>query len=122
MSHAGPATLIDVLELRAEASPDLRVLTFFADGEAASASLTPAQLATRARSIAAWLGQLGLAGSRVVLLFPQGLGFVAAYFGCAYAGAVAVPAPMPDPSRLARTLPRLRGMICLLYTSDAADE
>jgi len=111
MSHAGPATLIDILELRAEASPDLRVLTFFADGEAASASLTPAELANRARSIAAWLGQLGLAGSRVVLLFPQGLGFVAAYFGCAYAGAVAVPAPMPDPSRLARTLPRLRGMI-----------
>jgi len=44
MSHAGSATLINILERRAEASPDLRVLTFFADGETASASLTPAQL------------------------------------------------------------------------------
>lgn len=106
-----PQTLIEVLELRAERSPDLRMFTFLSEGEEVSDSLTPAELAARARAIAAWLAQSGLAGRRIVLLFPQGLGFLAAYFGCTYAGAVAVPAPMPHPSRLARTLPRLRGMI-----------
>ncbi|WAS91507.1 type I polyketide synthase [Nannocystis punicea] len=105
------STLIDVLELRAERDPDLRVLTFVADDDGASESLTVSELATRARSVAAWLVSSGLAGQRIVLLFPQGLEFVVAYFGCLYAGAVAVPAPMPHPSRLARTLPRLRGMI-----------
>jgi len=106
-----PQTLIDVLDLRAERSPDLRVFTFLAEGEDASDSVTPAELAARARAIAVWIEQSGLSGKRIVLLFPQGLAFIAAYFGCAYAGAVAVPAPMPHPSRLARTLARLRGMI-----------
>ena len=58
----------------------------------------------RARALAAWLQEAGCAGERVVLLFPPGLDFVAAFFGCLYAGAAAVPA---YPPRLNRTDDRL---------------
>ena len=46
-----------------------------------------------------------------MLLFPQGLDFIDAWFGCLLAGVLPAPAPMPQAHRLARLLPRLRGMI-----------
>ena len=46
-------------------------------------------------------------GDRALLLFPPGLEFTEAFFGCLYAGLVAVPAPPPDPQRLERSLPRV---------------
>jgi acyl-CoA synthetase (AMP-forming)/AMP-acid ligase II/acyl carrier protein len=49
----------------------------------------------------------GLTGERALLLYPPGLEFIAAFFGCLYAGVVAVPAYPPDFDRLAATLPRL---------------
>nr|QDA77058.1 polyketide synthase [Jahnella sp. MSr9139] len=105
------STLIDVLERRAERDPSLRAYTFLPDGEEERGSLTCAELAQQARGIAAWLAQLGLSGQRILLLFEQGLEFMSAFFGCAYAGAVAIPAPMPHPARLARTLPRMLAML-----------
>ncbi|MBK8266369.1 MAG: aminotransferase class III-fold pyridoxal phosphate-dependent enzyme [Nannocystis sp.] len=104
-------TLLDVLDARAEHEPDLPVWSFVTSADASADHRTAAELAGRARRVAAWLAASGLAGRRIVLLFPQGLDFIEAYFGCVYAGAVAVPAPMPHPARLSRTLSRLRGMI-----------
>lgn len=49
-----------------------------------------------AKDIASWLQQRGLAGRQVLLLYPSGLDFVKAFVGCLYAGAVAVPAPLPS--------------------------
>ncbi|MBE8524332.1 AMP-binding protein, partial [Amycolatopsis sp. H6(2020)] len=49
----------------------------------------------RACGVAAALREQGLAGERVVLLFPPGIDYVAAFFGCLYAGAVAVPVYLP---------------------------
>ncbi|MER6015794.1 fatty acyl-AMP ligase [Streptomyces bluensis] len=49
-----------------------------------------------ARDIASWLQEHGLAGRQVLLLYPSGLDFVKAFVGCLYAGAVAVPAPLPS--------------------------
>uniref|UniRef100_UPI001178ABA0 AMP-binding protein n=1 Tax=Amycolatopsis kentuckyensis TaxID=218823 RepID=UPI001178ABA0 len=49
----------------------------------------------RACGVAAALRDRGLAGERVVLLFPPGIDYVAAFFGCLYAGAVAVPVYLP---------------------------
>ncbi|WP_405538556.1 fatty acyl-AMP ligase [Streptomyces sp. NBC_00075] len=57
--------------------------------------VTYAQLDTRARRIAAWLCAQDAVGRQVLLLHPPGTGFVAAFLGCLYAGAVAVPAPLP---------------------------
>jgi acyl-CoA synthetase (AMP-forming)/AMP-acid ligase II len=51
---------------------------------------------------------MGAAAQRVLLLFPPGLDYIAAFFGCLYAGSVAVPVYMP---RHNRHLHRLQAII-----------
>ena len=84
-------TIIDVLRRRAELTPDKRVFLFLEKGEHEVASLTFAELDRRARAIGSRLAALGARGKRVLLPHPPGLDFVASFFGCLYAGAVAVP-------------------------------
>jgi len=72
---------------------------------------TFAELDRRARSVAALLERRGLGGERALLMFEPGLDFVAAFFGCLYAGVVAIPAYPPDPSRLTRSLPRFVALV-----------
>ncbi|RKI08338.1 amino acid adenylation domain-containing protein, partial [Corallococcus praedator] len=109
-SHAPAyATLLDLIDERARQGAERRLYTFLEEGE--ETALTFAGLRERARAIAATLQAHGGAGERVVLLYPPGLDYVAGFFGCLTAGAVAVPAYPPDPSRLERTLPRLRAII-----------
>jgi acyl-CoA synthetase (AMP-forming)/AMP-acid ligase II/acyl carrier protein len=69
---------------------------------------TFSDLAIRARSIAAELADYR--GQTVLLLYPSGSEFVAAFLGCLYAGAIAVPAYPPEEDRLRRTLPRLQAI------------
>ena len=57
-------------------------------------------------------------GERVLLLYPPGLEYVAALFGCLYAGAVAVPA---YPPRFNRPMLRLRTMVARLSRALRAD-
>ncbi|HEX5715361.1 MAG TPA: amino acid adenylation domain-containing protein, partial [Thermoanaerobaculia bacterium] len=78
-----------------------------ADGEIEAARLTYAELDRQAREIGVALAGMGAAGERVVLLFPPGLEFISAFFGCLYAGAIAVPAYPPR----SRGLPRLRAIM-----------
>jgi acyl-CoA synthetase (AMP-forming)/AMP-acid ligase II/acyl carrier protein len=104
-------TLVHVLRERAAERRDVRAFTFLLDGETQEAVLTYAQLDERARAIAAALLELGAGGKTVVLLYPPELEYISAFFGCLYAGAIAVPAYPPDPMRLGRTLPRLQGII-----------
>ncbi len=42
---------------------------------------------------------MGLSGERALLLYPAGLEFIAAFFGCLYAGVIAVPAYPPRRNR-----------------------
>ncbi|AKT40701.1 type I polyketide synthase [Chondromyces crocatus] len=106
------SSLVDLLRWRAEHQPSTRAFTLLQeDGETEDGHLTYAEIDAAARSIAAQLQSLGFEGKRVVLLFPASLGFVTAFFGCLYAGAIAIPAPPPSPSRIARTLPRLTGIV-----------
>lgn len=98
--------------LRAEALAHDRVLyTFLEDGEREAATLTCAQVARAARAIAATLLETHAPGSRLLLVYPPGLEFVTAFYGCMLAGMVAVPCYPPDPLRLARTLPRIAGIV-----------
>ena len=48
---------------------------------------------------------------RALLLYPPGLDFVAAFFGCLYAGVIAVPSYPPAPSRPGRGQPRLKAIL-----------
>lgn len=88
------STLVDLLRLRAE-QPSQCGYTFLVDGEMEMVSVTYRRLDRLARAIAVQLQQLGLRGERAVLLYPAGLEFIAAFFGCLYAGVVAVPTYPP---------------------------
>ncbi|MGA4844601.1 fatty acyl-AMP ligase [Streptomyces sp. G45] len=57
--------------------------------------LTYAEFDARARRVAVWLRGRVEPGERVLLLYPAGLDFMTAFFGCLYAGAVAVPSSLP---------------------------
>ncbi|HSS78378.1 MAG TPA: amino acid adenylation domain-containing protein, partial [Thermoanaerobaculia bacterium] len=94
------ATLVEVLRSRAERQGDDLSYTFLLDGETAEANVTYAELDRRARGLATTLERAGVGGgARVLLLYPPGLDYIAAFFGCLYAGAVAVPAYPPRSRR-----------------------
>ncbi len=99
-----------VLRYRAATEPDRRAFVFLEQGTEETGSFTYRELDTRARAIAAWLQRSTRAGDRVLLVYPPGLDFVAAFFACLYAGVIAVPAYPPVPSRIARTLPRFKAV------------
>jgi len=110
--------LVDVLGERARDRRDDRAFVFLADGETESDTLTFGELDAKARSIAISLAMHGLIpGERALLLYPPCLEFIAAFFGCLYAGIIAVPAYPPQPSQLTRTLPRL---LSILADADVA--
>jgi acyl-CoA synthetase (AMP-forming)/AMP-acid ligase II/thioesterase domain-containing protein len=106
-----PHILVDLLRHRALHQPDRIAFTFLADGETEAGFFTHASLDTRARAIGAWLSSNSSPGDRALLLLPSGLDFVAGFFGCLYAGLIAVPAYPLDPARLARTFSRLQTIV-----------
>jgi len=103
-------TLIHLLRWRAVNQPEQVAYTFLPDGESEGGSLTYGELDRQARAIAAGLQSVAASEERALLLFPSGMEFVAAFFGCLYAGVIAVPVYPPDPFRLNRTLPRFRAV------------
>src|SRR5215208_3916154 len=103
------STLGQLLRWRAEEQPGLRAYTFLPDGEAEGGELTYGDLDRRARAIAAWLQDAGAEGKFVLLLYPAGLEFIAAFFGCQLAGAVAIPAPPPKINRPSARLQSIAG-------------
>jgi 8-amino-7-oxononanoate synthase/acyl carrier protein len=91
-------TLIDSLRYWTEQQPQ-EVAYRYTDGEAEETSLTYEQFDRHARAIAARLIDLKMTGERALLLYPPGLEFIVAWFGCLYAGVVAVPAYPPRRNR-----------------------
>ncbi len=108
--HKGkpPVNLIDLLQARATHNPGFSVQTFLADGERVEGALSHSELDRRARSIAAVLESAGLSRKTALLLYPPGPDFVAAFWGCLYAGVVAVPA---YPPKMNRSFGRLRAIV-----------
>jgi amino acid adenylation domain-containing protein len=103
-----PRTLIELLRSRAIEQPEQIAYTFLIDGEAEEASVTYAELDKRSRAIAGLLQSLDAEGRGVLLLYPPGLDYIAAFFGCLYAGAIAIPA---YPPRMNQSLSRLQAII-----------
>jgi acyl-CoA synthetase (AMP-forming)/AMP-acid ligase II len=113
--NSGYRTLVDMLRTRARCDASRLAYTFLVDGECEGDQLTYQELDRRARSIAVELAGLGVRpGDRALLLYSPGLEFIPAFFGCLYAGVVAVPSYPPFPGQVARALPRL-----LAITADA---
>jgi acyl-CoA synthetase (AMP-forming)/AMP-acid ligase II/acyl carrier protein len=115
------STLVDLLRYRALHQPCQPAFTFLQDGETKAGNLTYEELDRQARAIATQLQSLGVSGEQALLLYPAGLEFVAAFFGCLYAGVVAVPAYPPRPnqslSRLQAIVADARATVALTTTS-----
>ncbi|MCF5097848.1 amino acid adenylation domain-containing protein, partial [Pseudomonas gessardii] len=94
-----PRTLVQSLQRRAAQTPDQVALRFLAESADDSVVLSYRDLDLRARTIAAALQASAGLGERAVLLFPSGPDYVAAFFGCLYAGVIAVPAYPPESTR-----------------------
>jgi len=88
-------TLVDLLRCRARHQPAEVAYVFLTDGELEAEEITYRQLDQQASRIGAWLQACEPEAEAVGLLFTPGLPFIAAFFGCLYAGVVAVPLPTP---------------------------
>ena len=117
-------TMVELLRARTSSSIEAG-FTFLQDDKVVSWSF--AELDRRARAVGACLQERRAEGRTVLLLFPPGLDYIAAFFGCLYAGAIPVPAYPPDRARLTRVSPRLEsiaddaGAKLVLSTRDLAD-
>jgi amino acid adenylation domain-containing protein len=110
LTSALVGNIVEILGSRAAGNPAKTAFTFLEDGERAESSLTYAELDKRARIVSAVLQDRMKPGDRALLLYPPGLEFIEAFFGCLYAGIIAVPAFPPDPAAPQRVLPRINAI------------
>lgn len=103
------SSLMEVLEYRSKTHPDKVLYRFLSDkDENLSETLTYRELADRARLIASALQQENLRlGDRAILIYPPGFDLIAAFFGCLYAGVIAVPVYPPLNSYLVEKVQRV---------------
>jgi natural product biosynthesis luciferase-like monooxygenase protein len=92
------SNLVELLRHRVRSKSSFQAYTWLSE-ERVTASLNYEELDERARSIAVLLKSAGAAKSPVLLAYPPGLDFIAAFFGCLYAEAIAVPVYPPDANR-----------------------
>src|SRR5205085_4183529 len=105
-----PSSLLDLLRRSALEQPLRRAFTYLHEGETEAAHLTAGELDQQARAIGGLLQSLKAKGERALLVYPAGLEFIAAFFGCIYGGVIAVPMAPPNPARLGRTLPKFQAV------------
>jgi acyl-CoA synthetase (AMP-forming)/AMP-acid ligase II len=110
MSRRDAVSLTEILRWRAEHQAEREAYGEWGDFDVA-AWMTYGELDRKARAIGGALQRANAAGERALLLYPPGFEYIAAFFGCLYGNVIAVPAYPPEPTRLDRTLPRLRAII-----------
>lgn len=92
------SNIVEILQQRVIVQPNETAYIFLKDGENQEARLTYQELEAKAKAIATELQQRVNPGSRALLIYPYGAGleFIVAFFGCLYAGVVAVPCHPPQ--------------------------
>lgn len=88
-------SLVAHLARRAAEQADDRAYVFVSDRGTEEASLTFRQLHDAAGALAARLTAAARPRDRAILVFPPGLEFLVAFFGCLMAGIIAVPMMLP---------------------------
>ncbi|HAC64533.1 MAG TPA: AMP-dependent synthetase [Cyanothece sp. UBA12306] len=107
-NNKSPSNLVNLLRYRAINQPDQRAYVFLQNGEKESITLTYQDLDLKARNIAAKLQSLAANQDRALLLYPPGIEFISAFFGCLYAGVI--PVPLYPPKRN-QNLSRLQAIV-----------
>ncbi|XP_033848234.2 disco-interacting protein 2 homolog C-like isoform X8 [Acipenser ruthenus] len=105
--------LSEVLQWRAQTTPDHTLYTLLSSRGTIASSLTCLQLHKRAEKIAAMLGERGHLqdGDHVALVYPPGIDLIAAFYGCLYAGCVPITVRPPHPQNIATTLPTVKMIV-----------
>jgi acyl-CoA synthetase (AMP-forming)/AMP-acid ligase II len=93
-------SIVDLVRLRAHSGAENLAYSFLEDGGSKRKTVSFAQLEREARRVAVLIAERIGPGSRLALLYPQGIEFLTAFFGCLFAGVIAVPVYPPAPPRL----------------------
>ncbi|NEQ64743.1 MAG: AMP-binding protein [Symploca sp. SIO2D2] len=117
------SSIVEILNHQASTKPNSTAYIFLKNGETESNRLTYGELDKQARAIASHLQSFK--GERALLLYPSGLEFLGAFFGCLYAGVIAVPVYPPRRnqklSRLLSIVDDAQVKVALTTTSILAD-
>lgn len=101
-----------------------RYLDYAGGGEPRTDEWSWTRLGARLRAVAARVQQLAGPGERVAIMAPQGLDYIAGFFGAIKAGTIAVPLFVPElpghAERLAIALPDAAPAVVLTTTAAAA--
>jgi acyl-CoA synthetase (AMP-forming)/AMP-acid ligase II len=103
------SSLRELLDSRASTNAGGLAYTFLG-GNNAMTRWTYADLHREVGKVMSALGKAGAGGAPALLVYPQGLDFLAAFFACLGGNVVAVPVPAPESFNLLRTLPRLKAI------------
>ncbi|XP_053738211.1 disco-interacting protein 2 homolog C isoform X3 [Synchiropus splendidus] len=105
--------LSEVLQWRAQSSPDHLLYTLLNSRGTVSSSLSCVQLHKRAEKVAAMLAERGhlQAGDHVALVYPPGIDLIVAFYGCLYAGCVPITVRPPHPQNISTTLPTVKMIV-----------
>ena len=76
------SSLVELLTYRATHFPDDTAFIFVSDKDEHRKTITYKELDRQARCIAAHFQTDCLSGERALLLYPPGIDFIAAFFGC----------------------------------------
>ncbi|XP_033838272.2 disco-interacting protein 2 homolog C isoform X2 [Periophthalmus magnuspinnatus] len=105
--------LSEVLQWRAQTTPDHVLYTLLNSRGTIASSLTCVQLHKRAEKIAAILSERAHLqdGDHVALVYPPGVDLVVAFYGCLYAGCVPITVRPPHPQNITTTLPTVKMIV-----------
>uniref|UniRef100_A0A665XES2 Disco-interacting protein 2 homolog Ca n=1 Tax=Echeneis naucrates TaxID=173247 RepID=A0A665XES2_ECHNA len=105
--------LSEVLQWRAQTTPDHVLYTLLNSRGTIASSLTCVQLHKRAEKIAAMLAERGHLqdGDHVALVYPPGIDLIVAFYGCLYAGCVPITVRPPHLQNIATTLPTVKMIV-----------
>jgi amino acid adenylation domain-containing protein len=92
-------TLVDLLRWRTATHPERLACTCLGESGDEVARITYRELDVRARAIAVALRARQVQHEPVLVMYPSSLEYIAALWGCWYAGAIAVPAFPPQSTR-----------------------
>ncbi|MCU0680753.1 MAG: amino acid adenylation domain-containing protein [Polyangiaceae bacterium] len=81
----------ELLLLRAEDAPSAVAFRFVESDDGSPEEWTNAKLFERASAVGAYASELARGGEPAILLYPQGLEYIAAFFGCLLGGLTPVP-------------------------------
>ncbi|XP_036939169.1 disco-interacting protein 2 homolog C isoform X4 [Acanthopagrus latus] len=105
--------LSEVLQWRAQTTPDHVLYTLLNSRGTTAGSLTCVQLHKRAEKIAGMLAERAHLqdGDHVALVYPPGVDLIVAFYGCLYAGCVPITVRPPHPQNIATTLPTVKMIV-----------